>query len=313
MNYARAKIAPDIYYGIINGGSPFTFALNLNNSHPAATISNYSHYGPYFQFTFNGVAHANMKLHNPHTDEWWSNSTGNLTAGNNTVHEFLWKDWDWVKDGTYPNINLGWACDGVNSPISSGDHVIDYGPPGKWNMQVLTHDSLSDLVHAQWEPGSWSYDAFLFQDATDFGSLGGDFGWYDMISYYNFIGSDSCNDYIKAINPNGTSYSDTMYYITKPNPPKDVEFAEAYNYICRPDPSYTDLGHKYPIMDNCKYVHVNQIWASCHQPDLQRTENITGYMAVSGTIWKALPEAIITSGKETASSYHPAREDSPVH
>ena len=116
MNYARAKIAPDIYYGIINGGSPFSFALNLNNSHPAATVTNYSHYGPYFQFTFNGVAHVNMKVENIYTGEWWYSSTGKLSAGSNTDYKFLWKNGDWIKDGTYPNNNLGWVCDGINTP-----------------------------------------------------------------------------------------------------------------------------------------------------------------------------------------------------
>jgi len=283
MNYNREKIAPDIYYGSINGGTPFTFALNLNNSHPAATVSNYTHFGPYFQFTFNGVAHTNMKLHNPHTNQWWNYSTGNLTAGNNSVHEFLWMDQEWARDGTYPNINLGWACDGVNTPTSFGDHVIDYGPPGKWNMQILTFDPESEVAHAEWEPGSWTDSLYFYENNTDFDSIISLFGgWPYGIYYYNHIGSDSCENYLMATNPNGTTYSDSMYYITRPNPPKNVGFEEAYSNICRPDPSYTESGHKYPIMDDCRYVQVNQIWASCSQPDLQRTENITGYKIRSG-------------------------------
>jgi hypothetical protein len=288
-DYAREKINPDIYYGKINDGDPFTFTLNLNNSHPAAAITNYSGYGPYFKFTFDGVAHVNMKVKNIYTGEWWYSYTGRLLAGSSTDYKFLWKNWEWVKDGSYPNNNLGWVCDGVNTPLSSNNHSISYGPPGKWNMLTLEYIQDSDIVHAEWDPASWTSDAYLYENATAIVSLASPFGWYNGVSYYNVIGSDSCNVFVRALNPNGVSYSDSMYYITLPNPPRDVQFTEEWGTVGLWNNMQYVNNSKIPFQGDPKGYKLNQIGISCIQPDLQRTENISGYLIRTGHYFENYP------------------------
>ncbi|MEP0827805.1 MAG: T9SS type A sorting domain-containing protein [bacterium] len=282
MNYAREKIAPDIYYGIVNGGSPFTFTLSFDNGHPPLTITDYSSYGPYFRYTLNYVGHSNMKIRNPHTGEWWQVYTGELLAGQNTLHEFLWRYQDWVKDGSYTNENRAWVCDGVNKPLSDSQHVIAYGPPSNWDMRNITYNPEIDRVTAYWQVGSWSEDAWVMQNSDTLASLnlGPLWGYAPGASWFNPIGSDSCDVYVAAVNPNGQSHSDTLTYLTEPNIPEAIQFSDVIQTICQPIPDNTVpiYDPKYTAPCDTASHKINALAISCAPPAPQRIENIDGYL-----------------------------------
>ena len=179
-----------------------------------------------------------MQIRNPYTGEWWHVWTGELLAGQNTLHDFLWRDQDWVKDGSYTNENRGWVCDGVNKPLSDSQHIIAYGPPSKWDMQSVAYYSNGDTVVARWQVGSWSEDAWIMQNSDTIASLnlGPVYGFGRGARWHNPYGSDFCNVYVAAINPNGSSHSDILTYLTEPNIPQAIQFTNVIQTVCQPIP-----------------------------------------------------------------------------
>ena len=164
MNYDREKISPGTYYGTINNGNPFTFSLNLGNNHPAATISNFSSYGPFLEFTVDGVAHFNMDIANFYEWDFLRLYAGDLIAGDSTVYRI---GWQWLKDGDYPNVNEGWVCDGVDSPEQAGQHTVAYGLPTKWPFDSVSIDHETNEVTAtDWAPQRWTQNAYLTERIT---------------------------------------------------------------------------------------------------------------------------------------------------
>jgi len=86
--------------------------------------------------------------------------------------------------------------------------------------------------------------------------------------------------YIEAVNPNGSTFSDTLSYITKPKTPRNVAFSDVYQTICFPEVQedfHFDPNDKFP--PECEPITklINAIAYGGLQPDSQRLLNMTGY------------------------------------
>ena len=101
-----------------------------------------------------------------------------------------------------------------------------------------------------------------------------------MVNWFHQTGSDSMEVYIEAVNPNGSTHSDTLSYITKPKTPRNVVFSDVYQTVCFPE-----VQNDFPIDPNDKFPPecepitklINAIAYEGLQPDSQRLLNMTGY------------------------------------
>lgn len=286
MNYDRQKLSAGHYYGTVNDGDPFVFDLDLDNNHPAAEITNFTSYGPYLEFTVNGVAHFNMDIANFYEWDFLRMFAGDMLAGENTVYRIGWK---WLKDGDYPNSNQGWACDGIDSPFKSEIHHVAYGKPTKWPFDSVSIDHETNEVTAtDWAPQRWTQNAYLTQRITalddsveqvadiicDWG------GWFYEVNWFHQTGSDSMEVYIEAVNPNGSTHSDTLSYITRPKTPRNTVFSDVYQTVCFPKPQNDfplDPNDKFPPECEPYTKLINAIAYEGLQPDSQRILNMTGH------------------------------------
>lgn len=102
----------------------------------------------------------------------------------------------------------------------------------------------------------------------------------DAAGWYNPYGSDNCNVFVTAFNPNGTVCTDSLEYLTEPNIPQAIQFSDVFQTICQPIPDNTVPINepKYNAPCDTASHKINALAISCAPPAPQRIENIDGYL-----------------------------------